>query len=149
MFIPMECPYRIGFLHSRRVAPLAQSKSPPSGSKSRGHTRETFRTGWRKFDGALRQQKGDSIWALHRAQKILPLRIRTGSHAQRKGRASARPQKPNLTDYESFSLRRSYGEVHEPCGYPAHQDSSYKAPSHPDSRERSGECSLHRNRREP
>ena len=46
----------------------------------------------------------------------------------------------NLTDYESFSLRRSYGEAHEPCGYPARRDSSYKAPSHPDSRERSGGC---------
>ncbi len=45
------------FCFSRRVAPLAQSKSPPSGSKPRGRTRETFRTGWRKFDGALRLAK--------------------------------------------------------------------------------------------
>ncbi len=48
------------FCFSRRVAHLAQSKSPPSGSKSRGHTRETFRTGWRKFDGALRLAKRDT-----------------------------------------------------------------------------------------
>ena len=44
-------------LRSRRVALLAQSISPPSGSKSRGHIRETFRTARRKIDGALRIAK--------------------------------------------------------------------------------------------